>query len=266
MIDTNLATTIRSFFYRDRLFTYMTIFALLSSLLFPSLAFTGDFRVTPIRLILDKDARSGVINIVNEGQEALQVQLKAVEWIQDEEGKDKYIETKDVIFFPKIMKIQPTETRIVRTGIKILRPDREKTYRLFIEEIPGPKKENAGATIQVAFRFGVPIFVKPFEEEISAKLESLTLSKGTLNVKIKNTGNSHFTINTVVVKGLTSEGGEVFSRELTGWYLLNGVTRSYTLFISQEDCEGLAQIQVEVKTDPLSLNGKMDVTKSMCQP
>ena len=111
--------------------------------------------MTPIRLDLGKDAKSSVITVTNEAEEKLNVQMKAMEWSQDADGKDVYTDTSDIIFFPKIMTIEKKEDRIIRVGIKALAVLREKTYRLFVEEIPEPKKAQ-GTSVAIAIRFGVP--------------------------------------------------------------------------------------------------------------
>ena len=53
---------------------------------------------------------------VNEGDEKIEVQMGASEWTQDAEGKDRYTETNDLVFFPKIMTIESKEERILRAG------------------------------------------------------------------------------------------------------------------------------------------------------
>jgi fimbrial chaperone protein len=233
--------------------------------LIPCAAYPGEFRVTPIRLDFDRGSKSGVITVINEGEEKLHVQMKALEWTQDAEGKDQYAETKDILFFPRMMTLEKKEERILRAGIRIPATAREKTYRLFIEEIPGPRKAE-GVNVAIAIRFGVPIFVKPLKEEAKGAIEKIELSKGILNVRVKNAGNVHFIINSVSIKGKNVKGEEVFSKELSGWYLLNDVSRVYTTSILGEACKNIAKLEVEIKTNRFSLSGKQDVVQGMCLP
>lgn len=234
--------------------------------LFKSTAFPGTFGVSPVKLVFDREVKTGAVNVVNNGDDPLQVQMRAFEWTQDAEGKDQYKETEEVIFFPKIMKVDKGETKILRAGIKIPAVAKEKTYRLFIEEIPGPKKEQSETQIQIKVRFGVPIFVKPLKEELSGEVEKVLLTKGQLDVAVRNTGNLHFVVNSINIKGVDLKGEEIFSKELSGWYLLHGTSRSYTTPIPEEACQKISKIEVGVKTDQLSLNGKLDVDKTMCMP
>ncbi len=241
------------------------LYALSCLLLIPSIAFSGEFRVTPIRLDFDRGTKSGVITIVNEGGDKLNVQMKAFEWTQNADGKDQYSETNDIIFFPRIMTLEKSEEKILRAGIKIPASTKEKTYRLFIEEIPEPKKAE-GVNVAITIRFGVPIFVKPLKEEVKGEIEKMDFSKGVLSALIKNIGNTHFIIHSVDIKGKNVKGEEIFSKELSGWYLLSGVSRLYTITIPQEVCKALSKLDIEVKTDRFKLNGKLDVDQAMCIP
>ena len=233
--------------------------------LIPSIAFSGEFRVSPIRLDFDRGAKSGVITILNEGGDRLNVQMKAFEWTENDDGKDQYTETNDIIFFPRIMVFEKNEERILRAGIKIPATTKEKTYRLFIEEIPEPKKAE-GVNVAISIRFGVPIFVKPLKEEVKGEIGKIELSKGVLNALVKNKGNTHIILNSIDIKGKNAKGEETFSKELSGWYLLSGVSRLYTTPIPQEVCKDLSKLDIEVKTDRFNLSGKLDVDQAMCLP
>ncbi len=224
----------------------------------------GEFRVTPIRLVLDARAKTGVITVTNEAEEKLQCQMKAFEWTQDAAGKDVYEETQDLIFFPKIMTVDPKGERVIRAGIKIPAVAKEKTYRLFIEEIPEPKKAQ-GTAIAVAIRFGVPIFSQPVKEEVRGAVERCDLSKGTVTLSVSNTGNVHLVINTVKLVGRDSKGGQTFAKDLSGWYLLSGVSRTYSAPLARDACIKTATLDVEVVTDKVNLKHKLNTDASMCK-
>jgi fimbrial chaperone protein len=250
---------VTSFFVHALLWAYTCIFLLL-----PNISYGGEFRVSPIRLDLDAKAKSGVITVINEAEEKLQCQMRAFEWTQDEAGKDVYTETRDIIFFPRLMTIDPKSERIIRAGIRIPAAAKEKTYRLFIEEIPEPKKA-AGTTVAVTIRFGVPIFVKPVKEEAKGVIERADLSKGTVTIAVRNTGNVHLIINSVNLLGKDQKGEQTFSRELSGWYLLNGASRIYSTPLPPDACTKIVTLDIEVKTDKLNLNSKLNVNTSMCK-
>ena len=241
---------------------------LLFILVFPSVGHSGQWRVAPIWITLDQRARSSVVTILNDGDDTVHLQGKAMEWTQDSKGKDVYQETNDLIFFPRLLMLKKGEQKIIRTGIRVPATAREKTYRLFIEEIPQPKTETADATqLTVAIRFGIPVFVKPLKEEPAAELASVTLTKGVVNVNVRNTGNTHFRITEVTVKGSDVKGQETFTEKVNGWYLLAGVGRVYSIPIPAEKCASTKQLDLTLSTTTkITLNRQMNVDESQCLP
>ncbi len=237
----------------------LAIFLLLSS----SFASAGNFRVFPLRLEFDARTKSGVFNLINEGGEDLRLQLEAREWTQDEEGKDTYTETSDIVFFPKILKIEEGNKRIVRVGIKRPPAGSEKTYRLFMEEIP-VRSKGEGTKVSIAVRLGVPIFLKPLEEAPGGGITDAKLTGGELGFAVNNRGNVHLMIKSIGISGRDSVGEEVFSRKLSGWYLLDGASRSYATSIPEEVCAGISTLAIGVKTDGSGFDTELNVDKSGC--
>ncbi len=219
----------------------------------------GDFAVSPIRLDFDRSTKTGVITISNDGDDNLQIQMKAFEWTQDAEGKDQYQETEDLIFFPKIATVAKGEKRLLRTSYKFPATERQKTYRLFIEEIPGPQKSAApGAQITVAVRFGVPIFLKPLVDEVKGEIENVKYAENKLKVTIRNAGNTHFFINSIQIKN-----ADVVTDEQKGWYLLAGARRTYE-FALKQPCSALGKFAVNVRSDSVEFNRTIDAL--VCNP
>jgi fimbrial chaperone protein len=221
--------------------------------------------VAPIRVDLGRDARSGAVTVFNESDDRLQLQMKAYEWTQDGEGKDRYEETGDILFFPRIMIFDRKEERILRVGIKAPPGAKEKTYRLFLEEIPEPSRAQ-GASVSVAIRFGLPVFVKPGKEDPRGEIGPLSMSAGVVSARVENRGNVHFTIRTVLFSGKNARGEVIFTKEVPGWYLLAGASRTYSADVPPERCGELAGIDVEAKADRLSPRGNLVADPSMCPP
>lgn len=235
-------------------------------LLFASFpAFAGDFQVSPITLELGRGVNSGVFTVMNEGQEKINFQTAVSEWTQDSAGKDVYSETRDIVFFPKIMTLESGEQRVIRVGLKGPRGREEKTYRIFIEEIPSREK-STGVHIAVSIRFAPPIFVKPLEIKTSGAVDTIQLAKGKISAIVRNTGNVHLRITSILIRGRSTAGAEVFSQEIAGWYLLNHVARNIEASFPREKCEELSSVEIEAKMENFNLNGKLDVQRGMCNP
>jgi fimbrial chaperone protein len=226
-------------------------------------AFSGTWQVIPIRLDFDQRSRSGVITVINDSDDRISFSIDAQEWTQGDDGKDQYSETKDLLFFPKSLSIGPHEERVIRAGVKIPAISKEKTYRLFIKQETSPE-ERSGTTVAIAIRFGVPIFSKPMAEEVKGDVIEPLLQQGTLSFGLKNTGNVHFRVAKIQLSGMDASGSEVFSQELNGGYLLAGIERSFATVIPKDLCPDLHNIDIQIISDRIHLNGTIDVDKAKC--
>ncbi len=260
--------------YQKRKFSSLTealprIFAL-TALLWFSQAHAADFQVQPTTLELGGSVKSGAFSVINNGKDSINFQIAVKAWTQDANGKDVYEDTKDIVFFPKIMTVAGNEQRAIRIGVKTPPSQKEKTYRLFVEEIPAPKKQatlaegkiNAGITI--AFRFATPIFIRPLKEDKGVVVDKIDMSKGVVTARVKNTGTVHVKLQNVTFTGKAADGKELFSKEVAGWYILNGMAVPYETPVPKEVCESLTTIEVRAKAEKLNITGNMNVQKKMC--
>ena len=243
------------------------VFYIAGSCFAPIPVSAGEFKVSPITLELGQGVTSGVFTVTNEGQEKLNFQISVSRWTQSPEGKDIYTDTADIVFFPKIMTLEGGEQRVIRAGLKGPQPREEKTYRIFIEEIPSRGKETGtGANIAVSIRFAPPIFVLPAVIKKSGVIEAISVSRGKITARVKNTGNVHLKITSIFIKGKAANGDELFSKEIAGWYLLHHIARNIEVPFPQDQCGKLAAVEIEAKTENFNLNGKLDVQRGMCSP
>lgn len=244
---------------------------LLFMLVFISSAGAADFQVQPTTMDLGANIKSGVFSVINNGKDKIDFQVSVKEWSQDEKGKDVYVDTKEIVFFPKVMAVESNSQRAVRIGLKTPPSSKEKTYRLFVEEIPVPKKtqdmeanKNIKAGLTIAFRFSMPIFVKPLRTQEVCVVDKIEMSNGAVKATVKNTGNVHVKLRAVKFSGKAADGKELFSKEIAGWYILNGLSFSYEAAVPKEICGQLAMIEVSAQTESSNINGTLNVQKNMC--
>jgi fimbrial chaperone protein len=221
-------------------------------------ASAAEFVVSPIRLDFEPGRRSATVTVSNDDERPLRLQLKLMQWTQDASGQDVYTESDELVYFPKLVSVQPKDRRLIRIGVKAPAGTLERTYRLFLDELP----DNAPATasgLRFSIRFALPIFLPAVQPHASAAIESMALEDGKLRVAVANTGNEHLRITSVA-----AHSGAGFGAELGGWYLLPGVVRIHTIEIPAEACRSLRRLDVTVKTDKLSLERGLDVEPRMC--
>lgn len=233
----------------------------------PRPALAGEFAVSPIRVDLSAAARSAAISVRNDGKDKLSFQLAGMQWTQDATGKDQYADTSDLIFFPKILTVEPGQEGLIRVGTKKPVAPMERTYRLFIEELPHPAAapgSSGSAQINVLLRFGEPIFVSPVNPHDSLEIAAVALAKGALTFSAKNSGNRHQIVQGIELRGLDGDGKQVYGLILADRYLLAGTTKAYATSIAADPCAKMANLKIEFKTDKAVASRTLDVTGVMC--
>lgn len=229
-------------------------------------AWAGEFSVNPIRIDLGSSVKSGAITVRNEGKQKLSFQIQAMSWSQDAQGKDQYADTQDLVFFPRILSVEAGEEGLIRVGARNTVLQTEKTYRLFIEELPGVARTAQGgsAQVNVLIRFGAPIFVAALKPQDSLSIGSVELAKGVLRFSATNTGNRHQMVEGIELRGADQKGDPVYALTMADRYLLSGTTKSFTTTIGSEACARIATLAIDLKTDKANVSSKLEVTTAMC--
>ncbi|HUP45032.1 MAG TPA: fimbria/pilus periplasmic chaperone [Thermoanaerobaculia bacterium] len=210
------------------------------------------FRVTPIRVSLERSGASALLTLSNESQETLRFQISAVHWEQDSAGKMKLEPTQDILFFPALLSLEAGAERKVRVSARTPAGAVEKTYRIFFEELPPltTTESREGATqVRILTKMGVPIFLAPQKVVEKATIERARVEQGTLRFSVKNEGTVRFGVQGVKVRGVGENDAILFEHELDGWYVLAGTERTYELPIAADVCGKLRSIGITAQTD-----------------
>jgi fimbrial chaperone protein len=234
-------------------------------ILLPSKGFTANFSINPIRIFFEGGKKTDILRIKNESPNIAALQINAVAWTQDEKGDNIYSPTADILFFPKLMEINPEEEKIIRIGKKVSRSDTERTYRLFIEEIPDNSKLETTA-VKILMKVGIPIFIPPIKTAASGAIENIELSRSSLRLGVKNEGNTHFIIKSMKVDGKDGAGKEVYAVEKAGGYLHHGKSKEFTFEIPKDVCHTLKALNVHIDTDRLMMEKQIEIAGDICGP
>jgi fimbrial chaperone protein len=225
----------------------------------PAVAQSG-FYVSPTRIDLDARARSGVITIANDTEDPMTFEVSLVSWTQDADAKDIYADSDDLVFFPRLVTVKPGDKRLIRVGLRGRAESiEEKAYRLMILEIPPAEVAERGVQVQVRVRFSVPLLVAPSSAIAAAEMDEADIFAGTVRLRVKNIGNQTIRIDRVRVYS-----GDNLDRQVTGWYLMPGLSRTYSVAIPRETCGKLSKLDVEVVSDKVTLKRRMDVSLAAC--
>src|SRR5580765_183796 len=122
----------------------------------------------------------------------------------------------DVQFFPKLIELAAGTSRNIRIGIKAgTARDVEQSFRLFIEELPDQSAPSANA-VALRTKVGIPVFVRPATPSRSATIEGVSVEKGKVLTRVRNTGNLHISVDNISVKGQGASAAPTFAKEGPG--------------------------------------------------
>jgi len=251
------------FIGEKKLSNLLTIALVFGLALLVSDALAGEWRVSPTRIDLSRNSKSSIVTVENVSEEIITLTTQVMGWTQDDDGKDKFLESDDLVVFPKVLLIKPGQSRVIRTGVKVPAIKQEKSYRLFIKEQPSEAEAKNG-TISVVMQFAIPIFSKPLQEEFAGTFEKIDFNNSSLDILLRNTGNIFFRINDVKFSGKDVTGEETFQQELKGWYLLAGSARNFSIDLPSDVCATIQNLDVVVNTDHGPLTKQIELNQGMC--
>jgi len=228
-------------------------------------AFASSFSVNPTQIVLASKATSAILTLRNESDESLRFQLTVFAWDQSARGEMTLQPTSDIVFFPTLLTLGPKESRNVRVGAATAFEAVEKSYRIFVEELP-PQVQQAGqSAVRVLTKMGVPIFLQPTRTQAQAGLRDLTVRDGVFTFNVRNTGNVHFVPEAVRVYGINRAGEVMLDKQLDGWYILAGGVRAYEVKLPAPQCASLTALSIDVRIAGAALKERFE-TPSACAP
>lgn len=218
--------------------------------------------IDPVKVLLTGAAPSKSISLRNNGSERVRFQVSAFTWNQSPGGEMLLAPSQELVFFPSLLELAPGETRRVRVTTTQQASGQERSYRVFIDELPSPASGNAGA-IKVLTRFGIPVFLLPDAPKPQPTVR-LSLDRGKLRVALENRGNAHLVAQSVRLVGRAADGSTVLQEDLPAWYVLAGGVRNYELSPSNDTCKKLTQVSANANTDHGAARADYSVPAGAC--
>jgi fimbrial chaperone protein len=242
---------------------------LLLGLLPAGLAGAATFRVSPVALSLSASGTSGLLTISNESDETLRFQLAAYRWSQAPSGEMELAPTDDVVLFPRLLTLEPRKERKIRVGSVSAFGSSEKTYRIFVEELPSAEKASLTSGtpgVRVLTRMGIPVFLQPAKAQAGGAIVNTSVEQGRLSFQVRNDGNAHLMLETVSLRGIGEHGETVIDKQIEGWYVLAGGVRQFDLPLSSEKCDRVRTLRIEARTETKTLSDRLDLRPGACRP
>jgi len=223
----------------------------------------SSFQVNPIRITLTPQGSSSLLAVRNDGNERLRLQVDFYAWDQSKQGEMILNPTDDLVVYPSLLTVDAGNERNVRVGTKSPVVSKEKSYRIFFEELP-PATKRVDSGIRILTRIGVPIFVQPQRPKPHALIENLGVHKSEILFEVINPGNVHFIPRAIRIKGTDSTGINALERNLDPWYILAGGSRQYRLEISPSDCSKIKDLTLEVELEERILRQQFSLPANSC--
>lgn len=164
----------------------------------PIAAAQTGFSIQPLKLNLSGRQKNTSIELTNLTNQTLPIQIKLFSWSQ-KNGEQVLEPSRDVFFAPPITNVEANSKQTVRFRLKRgADVDRERSYRLFIEQLP-PTNPALAAAMDFRLRFNIPLFVAAVRYSDPDFLVTATAVEGGLRVRLNNRGKSHVKVKNVAV-------------------------------------------------------------------
>jgi fimbrial chaperone protein len=230
------------------------------------IGWASSFSVEPVRVKLDALHRTERLTVKNESDQPLTLLIKAYQWTQPNEGIDKYLETEDLVIFPRALTLAAGEERLIRVGVASIAEPVERAFRIYLQEQPitdeiVPK----GASARVLMRLGIPVFAQPLTPTPLLKIKDLIIAKGTLRHTVVNEGNSFVMADQITIKGSDDKDSGLFVKELGGFYLLAGSGRTFEVVIPTDQCSRITRISATTRNEGKEQLKVLEMASGACE-
>jgi fimbrial chaperone protein len=224
----------------------------------------ANFSVNPTQIYLTRTTASALLTLRNDSQETLRFQLTAFAWSQSRSGEMTLEPTGEVVFFPALLTLKPGEERRVRVGTAQQAQATERTYRLFVEELPPLETTAGGAAVRVLTRMGIPIFVQPPDGAPRITLDGLAVHEGRLQFTVANGGSVHAVPSSIVARASDAGGAVLFERSVAGWYVLAGGRRDFEVELPADACGRASSYAVHVTFEESTISSTVAAPPGGC--
>ncbi|MEZ4526450.1 MAG: fimbria/pilus periplasmic chaperone [Desulfobacterales bacterium] len=170
--------------------------------------------IWPVRVNLTPDQKIAEVILRNRGENEVKTQVYAKTWDMDEHGEFIETDTGDFVFFPRLLTIPGGEEKTLRVGYNGDFPRVEKSYRLYIQELPEiqtPKQKETKkmeASFDFLLKLSVPVFVMPSNapEPVKAEIAGVEPAETGLKVSFRNAGIRNFLLKKIEARLMDKNG------------------------------------------------------------
>jgi len=198
-----------------------------TALLLTPQALAATLQLSPTQVQLSAETPTVALTLTNTSASASVVKVNVFAWAQ-EADQDVLTPTADVIAVPPLFTLAGGATQVVRVALRRpVTPAVEQSYRLLLEEVPGPAGSQAGTGLAVLLHLSVPVFVPPASVTAAPATWTLTRTTAGLQLTATNSGNTHLQVTRLTLRSPGSSAA-LFDLPVYG-YVLPGQTHRWTV-------------------------------------
>lgn len=206
--------------------------------------------VSPTLLTISPKEPIANLTVSNEGDLPVTMQLELVKWTQYKE-KEVYEVTEDLIATPQIFTISPQSSQLIRVGLeRAIYSNKEKAYRLFVQEVIPRKILKKRNELKMALRLSLPVIIQSLSPVQQNLVWHVKPSPGAYHIVAENKGNNVVFIN--LLEGFSDNKQSVMQPLTTFAYLLPGSKRHWV--IKRTSKHNMAWLKASVNSQTVSVN------------
>jgi fimbrial chaperone protein len=222
--------------------------------------------ISPVKIVLSTSSRSALVTLTNKGDEESRVEVSVSAWSEDATGKAVLEGSDDLAVFPLLVAIPARAERRIRVGLARREAAivTERSYRLFLQELPASNATAEETGVRMVMRFSLPVYVQPAKPEARLSLGDCVVEGGHVRFRLANTGNAHARIDEAVLTGKDPAGSTVFTRSLDLRVLLAGSRRELDHALLPDECRRSATLQLRMLAQGKTLSAAAELQPSSC--
>lgn len=237
----------------------------LAAALAPLCAGAAGLDVTPVRIELTGKTPSALLTLRNTEASPARFQIRAYSWDESPSGGMILGETSDLQVFPALQQLGPKEERKIRLGTTAKPGARERSWRIFIEELPSAVEAEDKNRIRVLTRIGIPVFLAPSAPAASGELR-LGRAGGRVEVRLRSTGTIRIQPSDVTLVLLGDGDAKVHEQALSPWYVLSGGERVYPVDVPPALCAKARRAVATATLDKGQIQAILALPDGACAP
>lgn len=221
--------------------------AILLLLVSPFPADASRVEISPTLLELGPERPTAVLQLRNSSDVTVDFEVLAFAWDQDEENDVHLTETREIVFFPAMVSVEPGKVRKVRVAAQTPLEKTEKAYRLLLKQLPPRSAPEGGTAVHILTEFLVPVFAGHAGIRPAPELAVVRSEGQRVELKLRNAGQRRLQPFPMEVRVLDEAGSTLHSAEIHGWYVLPGREKSYTVQLPENACPTAHRVVVRAE-------------------